>query len=184
MLFIFLMAVSLSLDALAVSVTSGLTVKNFGIKHALLLGMYFGGFQFLMPLAGWFLGCTVKAYVAAVSPYLSFLLLASIGGKMIWEACFPPPGAPSEAGRLRHGRLLVLAVATSLDAFAAGITFAFTGIPVRTACTVTGLTAFVLSALGGLAGGRLGSRFQKQAAFLGGAVLVLLGIKALVQGIC
>ncbi|MBQ8975172.1 MAG: manganese efflux pump, partial [Oscillospiraceae bacterium] len=121
--YIFLIAVSLALDAFAVSVTSGLTVRGFNIKHSLLMGTYFGMFQFVMPLLGWLLGSTVSQYVSRYGPWIAFALLAFIGGRMIVSALRSGGAAP--IGKLTHRRLLVLAVATSIDAFAVGVSFAF-----------------------------------------------------------
>ena len=111
------------MDAFAVSVTSGLTVKGFGAKHACLLGLYFGGFQFLMPLLGYLLGSTVSSLVSEWAPYISFFLLAFVGVKMLVEAI--KGGESAVCTQLRHSQLLVMAVATSLDALAVGISFAF-----------------------------------------------------------
>ena len=182
MIEIFLTAVSLALDALAVSVATGLTLKNFRLRHALLMGVYFGGFQFIMPLIGWFLGSTVAEYVSKISPWLSFLLLAAIGGKMIWGAV---RGGDEAEGmtKLTHTKLLVLAVATSIDALAVGVTFAFREVSIWLACAVIGIVAFVLSVLGGMFGSRLGGSFQKRAELVGGLVLVGIGIKILVQSL-
>ena len=181
MVFLFLIAVSLSLDAFAVSVTSGLTVKNFGLRHALLLGVYFGGFQFLMTFLGWYLGSAVEEYAAAAGPYISFALLAVIGGKMAYSSV-SGNGEPVCAD-LTHGRLLLLAIATSIDAFAVGVTFAFTDTNILLACTVIGTVAFAMSMLGGFIGGKLGSKFQKHTELAGGIVLILIGIKTLLSEI-
>ena len=110
---------------MAVSYThlSGLTVKGFGAKHACLLGLYFGGFQFLMPLLGYLLGSTVSSLVSEWAPYISFFLLAFVGVKMLVEAI--KGGESAVCTQLRHSQLLVMAVATSLDALAVGISFAF-----------------------------------------------------------
>ena len=180
MVYIFLIAVSLALDAFAVSVSSGLTVKGFKLRHAILMGTYFGAFQFMMPLIGWLLGSTVAEYVSAVSPYIAFALLAFIGGRMVWGAV--KGGEETSApDRLTHGRLLVLAVATSIDALAVGVTFAFMEINVWLAFTVIGIVAFVLSVLGGMLGGRLGDKFQDRAELFGGLVLIAIGLKILIE---
>lgn len=180
MFFIFLMALSLAIDAFAVSVTSSLAVRAFRPKNALVMGLYFGGFQFFMPLAGWFLGRTVANYVTALGPYISFVLLAAIGGKMVWEAL---RGKQEEfvLQTLTPGRLFMLAVATSIDALAAGVSLAFLDAPVFWAAAVIGLVALVLSVTGGLIGGLLGKNFQKHAQIVGGIVLILLGAKFLAE---
>ena len=181
MVFLFLIAVSLSLDAFAVSVTSGLTVKNFGLRHSLLLGVYFGGFQFLMTFLGWYLGSAVEEYAAAAGPFISFSLLAVIGGKMVYSSV--SGGEETACADLTHGRLLLLAIATSIDAFAVGVTFAFTDTNILLTCTVIGAVTFALSMLGGFIGGKLGSKFQKHAELAGGIVLILIGIKTLLSEI-
>ena len=178
----FLIAVSLAMDAFAVSVTSGLTVRNFSRKHALLLGVYFGGFQFLMPVLGWLLGSTIAEYVQRFSPWISFVLLGVIGGKMLLGAIRgeEEPEVPPE---LSHKRLFVLAVATSIDAMAVGISYAFSDEPIFLNSAVIGIVAFVISYLGGMLGGKLGDRFQSRAESVGGLVLIGIGIKILLQGI-
>ena len=183
MLVIFLIALSLAMDACAVSISSGLAVKNLNIRHALLLGVYFGGFQFLMPLIGWLLGSTVSDHVTRLGPWISFVLLAAIGGKMVWEAARSDGGDSCPLQDLTHSRLLVLAVATSIDAFAVGVSFAFMDVSIWAACGVIGLVAFILSALGGLVGGRLGYRFRKRAELVGGLVLVAIGARILLENL-
>lgn len=179
MTYIFLIAVSLALDAFAVSVSSGLTVKGFNIRHALLMGAYFGAFQFAMPLIGWLLGSTVADYVSAISPYIAFTLLAFIGGKMVYEAI---KGDEGEAlTELTHPKLIALAIATSIDALAVGVTFAFMDIDIWLACAVIGIVAFALSVAGGMLGGKLGERFQDRAQLFGGIVLIGIGLKILIE---
>ena len=180
---VFLIGVSLSMDALAISITNGMTLKNFRCKHALLMGLYFGGFQFLMPLLGAFLAGTVSSYVSAYGHYISFALLAVIGVKMIVDAI----KGGDEAGmmKLSHGRLLVMAVATSIDALAVGVSFAFTleGISLIPACAIIGCTTFTISFLGATLGSKLPGLSGNKAGILGGVVLVAIGIKLLVEGL-
>lgn len=180
MLLIFLIALSLALDAFAVSVTSGLTVKGFRFKHALLIGLYFGAFQFLMSYFGWFLGSTVSRHVSTVGPYISFALLGVIGGRMIWNSL---KGDEDCKIILTHGRLIVLAIATSIDALAVGVSFAFMDVNILISAVIIGIVAFTLSVAGGLLGGRLSCVFQKRAELIGGIVLVGIGIKILLEGI-
>lgn len=178
-IYIFLIAVSLALDAFAVSVSSGLTVKGFGIKHAALMGAYFGVFQFIMPVIGWFLGSTVAGYISAVSPYVAFALLAVIGGNMIYSSV--KGGDEETLHELTHPKLLMLAIATSIDALAVGVTFAFMDINIWYASTVIGVVAFAMSIAGGMLGGRLGEKFSDRAGIFGGAVLVGIGLKILIE---
>lgn len=180
---IFLIAVSLALDAFAVSVSSGISVPNFRMRHAVKMGVYFGFFQFAMPLAGWALGTGVSGYIQAVDHWIAFALLALIGGKMAVEAlkkdcdgCSDP--APTE---LTAKRLTVLAVATSIDALAVGVSMAFMQVDILFAAAVIGVVAFALSVVGGLLGKRLGCLFQKRAELVGGLVLIGIGVKILVE---
>ena len=171
------------MDAFAVSVTNGLTIKPFRWRDALWLGLYFGGFQFLMTLVGWLLGSTVSGYISAVSPYVSFFLLAFIGGKMIWEALRGGEAAGMLA--LSHRRLLALAVATSIDALAVGVSFAFSppGPGIVLSCVLIGCTTFALSAAGGFLGSRIPGIRPQKAEIAGGCVLIAIGLKLLLAGL-
>lgn len=183
---IFLIAVSLALDAFAVSVSSGISVPGFGWKHALKMGCYFGFFQFAMPLIGWLLGTGVSTYIEAVDHWIAFALLVLIGGKMVWEALKKARGtgdqdeAPAE---LTARRLTVLAVATSIDALAVGVSMAFMAVNIISAAIIIGVVAFLLSIVGGLLGRRLGGLFQQRAELVGGLVLIGIGVKILCEHI-
>ena len=177
-----LIGVGLSMDAFAVSVTSGLTVKGFGPRQAGLLGLYFGGFQFLMPLLGYLLGSTVSGLVSEYAPYISFFLLAFVGVKMLVEAI--KGGDKAVCTRLRHSQLLVMAVATSLDALAVGVSFAFMrDVSLLPSCLVIGCTTFVLCFIGGMAGGKIPGISCKTSGILGGVVLCGIGVKLLIEGL-
>ena len=177
---IFLIAVSLALDAFAVSVSSGIAIPGFGWKQAVKMGLWFGSFQFAMPLAGWLLGSSVSAYIEAVDHWVAFGLLALIGGRMAWGAIRggDEEEAPSD---LSAKRLCLLAIATSIDALAVGVSMAFMKVDVLFSSIIIGIVAFVLSVVGGLAGRRLGSLFQQRAELVGGLVLIGIGIKILVE---
>ena len=183
MLSILLIGVSLSMDAFAVSVTNGLTLRNFSWRHAAWMGLYFGLFQFLMPLLGCLLGSTVSGYVSAYGPYISFALLAFIGGKMVWDN--RSGGEADEGGMLRlsHQRLLVLAVATSIDALAVGVSFAFMDVALLPSCLLIGCTTFVISFSGAMLGSRIPGLSGRKAGIVGGLVLIAIGVKLLVQGV-
>ena len=182
MLSILLIGVGLSMDAFAVSVTSGLTVKGFGPRQAGLLGLYFGGFQFLMPLLGYLLGSTVSGLVSEYAPYISFFLLAFVGVKMLVEAI--KGGDKAVCTRLRHSQLLVMAVATSLDALAVGVSFAFMrDVSLLPSCLVIGCTTFVLCFIGGMAGGKIPGISCKTSRILGGVVLCGIGVRVLIEGV-
>ena len=182
MLSILLIGVGLSMDAFAVSVTSGLTVKGFGPKHAALLGIYFGGFQFLMPLIGYLLGSTVSSFVSDYAPYISFFLLAFVGIKMLVEAI--RGGEAAVCTQLRHTQLLMMAIATSLDALAVGVSFAFMPeVSLLPSCLLIGCTTFVLCFAGGMVGGKIPGISCKTAGIAGGVVLGAIGIKLLIEGL-
>lgn len=181
---ILLIGVSLSMDAFAISVANGLTLKDFSWRHALWMGIYFGGFQFLMPLIGCFLGSTVSRYITALGPYISFALLAFIGGKMLFDSL--KPGDSEEDGMLSlsHKRLLAMAVATSIDALAVGVSFAFMeDVRLLPSCILIGCTTFVISFGGAMLGSRIPGISGKKAGILGGIVLIGIGIKLLVEGV-
>jgi putative Mn2+ efflux pump MntP len=178
MLSILLIALSLAMDAFAVSVSTGIAVPGFGVRQAARIGLWCGFFQFSMPLAGWFLGSSVKSYIEFIDHWIAFGLLALIGASMIREAL---SGEGGEAvADLSVRRLFFLALATSIDALAVGVTMAFMkDVNILLSAAVIGAVAFLMAMLGGLLGRRLGQLFQKRATLLGGAVLILIGVKIL-----
>lgn len=182
LIYILLIAVSLALDAFAVSVSSGISVPGFSWREAMKMGCWFGFFQFAMPMVGWLLGTGVSLYIAAVDHWIAFGLLALIGGKMVVEALKKGGGdgenAPTE---LTAQRLTILAVATSIDALAVGVSMAFMAVDILMSAAVIGVVAFGLSVLGGLVGRRLGCLFQKRAELVGGLVLIGIGVKILCE---
>lgn len=175
-----LLGVSLAMDAFAVSITTGITLKDLRWKHALKVGLFFGGFQFLMPLIGYLAGSTFVRYIESVDHWIAFGLLAFIGGKMVYE-CIRPGEEEQVANPTATGKLLVLAVATSIDALAVGITFAFLDVAILPSAGLIALTTFVLSALGVALGSLCGQKLQAHAKALGGGILILLGIKILLE---
>ena len=177
--YILLTAVSLALDAFAVSTSAGLTVKGFRFRDAVKMGRWFGAFQFIMPVIGWLLASTVAEYVVKYSPYIAFTLLAFIGGRMVIGA-LKKDGEPAVT-ELGAKTLLMLAIATSIDALAVGVTFAFMDINIWIASAVIGAVAFILSVVGGTAGGKLGEKFQDSAELIGGLVLIGIGAKILIE---
>ena len=176
---ILLIAVSLAMDAFAVSVSAGIAVPGFGSRQAARIGAWCGFFQFAMPLIGWFLGSSVRGYIEAVDHWIAFALLALIGGHMIWDALSDSGG--ETVTDLSTRKLFLLALATSIDALAVGVSMAFMDVNILLASGVIGAVAFVLAMLGGLLGRRLGDLFQRRATLLGGGVLVCIGVKILVQ---
>ena len=179
MLEILLIAVSLALDAFAVSVSSGISVPGFGWKQALKMGLYFGVFQAAMPLIGWFLGSSLSTYIVAVDHWIAFILLGLIGANMIKEAC--SGDCEEENDSLDIRTMFLLAVATSIDALAVGITFAFLNVNLLSAVSFIGATTFILSAIGVRIGNVFGTRYKAKAEFTGGAILILLGLKILLE---
>ena len=184
MLSVLLIGISLSMDAMAVTVTNAVTLHPFRGRDRLWSAVYFGGFQFLMPLLGALLAGTVSGYLIRFGPVISFVLLGYIGVKMIFDA-LQKEEDDSGAEALTHSRLLALAIATSIDAMAVGVSFAFS--PPATglwlSCALIGCTTFVLTLLAAALGSRLSALQPKRAGILGGAVLVFLGIKLLLEGL-
>ena len=181
---LFLLGVGLSMDAFAVSVCKGLGMRKLNKKQALIIGLYFGGFQALMPFVGWLLGSQFQKYITSIDHWIAFILLGFIGGKMMIEAVrewneeevVDVMDAPID-----HKNMLVLAVATSIDALTVGITFAFLGTPIVEAITIIGITTMVISIAGVVVGNFFGSRYKSKAEFIGGLILVLLGLKILLE---
>ncbi len=180
MIEILLIAFSLALDAFAVSVSTGISTPGFSWKQGIKMGLWFGGFQCAMPLIGWFLGSSVAEYIVAFDHWIAFGLLAAIGGKMLWESF---RGGEEESGPadLSAGRLCVLAIATSIDALAVGVSMAFMEVDILFSAAVIGVVAFGMAIMGGLLGNKLGALVEKWAAVAGGLVLIGIGIKILVE---
>lgn len=180
---LFLIGIGLSMDAFAVSICKGLVMEKANKKQAFIIGLYFGGFQALMPLIGWFLGIRFQKYITSIDHWIAFVLLALIGGKMIVEAIRDPD--VEEIGKkdppLDHKEMFLLAVATSIDALAVGITFAFLDTPIVEAIVIIGLTTFFLSIIGVVVGNFFGTRYKKKAEIVGGIILVAIGVKILVE---
>ena len=178
-----LIAVSLSMDAFAVSIAKGLRMTRVNYRHAAVIALFFGVFQALMPLAGWYLGARFQSYIENFDHWIAFALLAFIGGKMFYEALHPKEeDRHSDGDALNLKELSVLAIATSIDALAVGITLALlqdTNIGVSV--SLIGLITFALSFVGVAVGNRLGAKYQKRAEIFGGLVLVLIGCKILLE---
>lgn len=176
---IFLIAVALSMDAFAVSICKGLSVKKVSAKHMLTVGVYFGGFQALMPLIGFLLGFKFESFITSIDHWIAFALLAVIGGNMIKEALSGEEEEVNDSFSFRT--MLPLAVATSIDALAVGISFAFLGVDIVTAAILIGITTFVLSGSGVVVGNVFGSKYKSKAELAGGIVLILIGLKILLE---
>lgn len=178
---ILLLGIGLSMDAFAVSVCKGLAVQRADGKTALVCGAWFGSFQALMPLAGYFLGRVFAEAIQAVDHWVAFGLLVLVGGNMIKEALSDEE--ENSTPDLSVKAMLPLAVATSIDALAVGISLAMTEAPIWTSITVIGITTFALSAVGVTIGGIFGNKFQKKAEVFGGVVLIALGCKILLESL-
>ena len=174
-----ILAVGLSMDAFAVAVCKGLSIRALMPRHAVIVGLWFGAFQALMPAVGWLLGASFTDMISAVDHWIAFVLLAFIGGNMIREAL----GKDEEDcdPSLAPLAMLVLAVATSIDALAVGVTFAFLRVDILPAVTLIGVCTFLISAVGVKVGNVFGARYKSKAELFGGVVLVLIGLKILLE---
>ena len=179
---LFLIGIGLSMDAFAVAVCRGLAMPRLNWRHGAVIALFFGGFQALMPLIGWILGSQFSGYIQSVDHWVAFVLLGFIGGNMIREALGAEEEDPcEECGALDLKQLFLMAVATSIDALAVGVTFAFLNVPIIPAVSLIGCTTFVLSLIGVVVGNYFGARYKKRAEMTGGIILILLGIKILLE---
>lgn len=179
---LFLMGVGLSMDAFAVSICKGLGMRKVNKKQALVIGLFFGGFQALMPFVGWLLGSQFEKYITSIDHWIAFILLGIIGGKMIVESVKPDKEddeVKEMDAPLDLKEMFVLAVATSIDALAVGITFAFLDYPIVEAITIIGISTFFISIGSVYVGNFFGNKYEKKAEFAGGLILVLLGVRIL-----
>ena len=177
-----LIAVGLSMDAFAVSVCKGLATRQLRWRHYLIIGAWFGGFQALMPSIGYLLGSTFESYITAVDHWVAFFLLCLIGGSMVKEALSKDGEAGADNSSFAFRNMLLLAVATSIDALAVGITFALLpGVNIAAAVSFIGATTFLLSAAGLKAGNVFGLRYKSRAELTGGILLILMGGKILLE---
>jgi len=186
-----LIAFGLSMDAFAVSITNGIVVKHIRLKDALRIGAFFGFFQALMPLTGWALGINFKSYIVAVDHWIAFILLGFIGIRMIISTLKEEKeqedsediseDEKESENPLSFKVLLLLSIATSIDALAVGISFAFLNVKILSSALVIGLITFLLSSIGVLIGKKFGDLFQKKAEIIGGAILTLIGLKILIE---
>lgn len=179
-----LMGVGLAMDAFAVSICKGLGMRRVNKKQAVIIGLFFGGFQALMPFIGWVLGSQFEKYITNIDHWIAFLLLGFIGGKMIVEAVKPAEendeiqelDAP-----LNIKEMFILAVATSIDALAVGITFAFLSYPIVEAISIIGVVTFIICIIGVYVGNFFGSKYKNKAELAGGLILVILGMRILLS---
>lgn len=180
---LFLIGVGLAMDAFAVSVCKGLAMRRVNKRQAVVIAVFFGGFQALMPLIGWALGTQFESYITNIDHWIAFILLAFIGGKMVIEALKSEENVEIKEMDmpLDIKELFVLAVATSIDALAVGITFAFLQYPITESIFIIGVTTFVLSIIGVYVGNFFGNKYKKGAEIAGGIILILIGSKILLE---
>ena len=174
---IFLVGVGLSMDAFAVAICKGLAMPRVNRKRTLLIGLYFGVFQAVMPLTGWLLGSQFARHVTKMAPWIAFVLLAWIGGSMIRESL------STKEEEEEKPELLMLAIATSIDALAVGVSFSMVEltVPIYAAAALIGCTTFAISVAGVFVGNLFGARYKNRAEFVGGAILILIGLKILLE---
>ena len=174
-----LLSVGLAMDAFAVSICKGISMKRMNWRKTLIIGMYFGGFQALMPVIGYFLGTAFESIITNIDHWVAFILLGIIGGNMIKEAFEDESENCNDDVGFKT--MIMLAIATSIDALAVGITFAFLKVNLIAAISMIGVITFVLSVIGTKIGNRFGDKYESKAELVGGVILVLLGIKILLE---
>ena len=173
------LSVGLAMDAFAVSIAAGLALESVTPRHVFRLAYHFGLFQFLMPIAGWLAGKEVAVWIGGYDHWAAFALLGYVGGKMLWEARHEkPPGAIRDP--TRGLTLIILSVATSIDALAVGLSMAFVGVTVWIPSVVIGIVAAAMTAVGILLSNRIGSRGGRWAEVAGGLVLIFIGLRLLI----
>lgn len=179
---IFLIGVGLAMDAFAVSICKGLTMQKVKKKDVLIIGLFFGGFQALMPLIGWLLGKGFESYITSFDHWIAFILLAIIGGKMLIDGLKGDDNSCGcDAFRLDFKELLMLAIATSIDALAIGVTFAFLNYPIVECIAMIGIVTFIISCIGVYIGHIFGSKYEHKAEIAGGIILIIIGLKILLE---
>lgn len=185
---LFIIAVGLSMDAFAVSICKGLSIKKASLKQCIKVGLYFGGFQGGMPLIGFILGVQFKDYITSIDHWIAFVLLLIIGINMIRESIEDSIVDLTEAAvcedvveALNFKSMIMLSIATSIDALAIGVTFAFLQVNIVHAVSFIGIVTFVLSMIGVKVGNIFGTKFKSKSEFVGGVILILMGLKILLQ---
>lgn len=177
-----LIAIGLSMDAFAVALCKGLNETKVNYKNAAIIALLFGGFQGIMPFIGWLMASCFESYISAYDHWIAFVLLLFIGGKMVSDAFHEEEQACKKSETLDIKEIFILAVATSIDALAVGITFALLpSVNIVIAVSIIGIITFVLSFVGGVMGNHLGEKFGKKAEIAGGLVLILMGLKIFIE---
>ena len=176
-----ILAVGVSMDALAVAICKGLSIQKLKLRHALIVGAWFGVFQALMPTIGWLLGSAFADLITAIDHWVVFVLLGIIGGNMIRESLSKKDDCEDCDPSLAFSSMLMLAIATSIDALAVGVSLALLNANIVAVVLSIGLCTFIISTVGVKVGNVFGRKFKSKAEFLGGAVLILMGIKILLE---
>lgn len=176
---ILLIAIGLAMDAFAVSICKGLSMKEMNWKKALIVGAYFGIFQALMPIIGYFLGSTFEDLVTHIDHWIAFVLLVAIGGNMLKEAF--ANNSENCNDNVDFKTMSILAIATSIDALAVGITFAFLQANIWIFAIIIGIVTFAISIIGGKIGNKFGDRYERRAEIVGGFILIFMGVKILLE---
>ena len=178
---IFLIGVGLSMDAFAVSICKGLSMKKIKKKDVFIIALFFGGFQALMPFIGWFLGKGFESYITSIDHWIAFILLGIIGGKMLIDGIKAEDDEETGEFKLHLKELFLLAIATSIDALAVGITFAFFKVSILSAISIIGIITFILCVIGVKIGNVFGEKYKSKAEIIGGIILILIGFKILIE---
>ena len=184
-----ILAIGLAMDAFAVSICKGLSTKELKVKHMLIAGLWFGGFQALMPVIGYFIGSTFAGYITSIDHWIAFVLLVIIGANMIKESreeddddeCKDDCSCKRDNYKAKD--MLVLAIATSIDALAVGVTFAFLKTNIAVAASIIGIVTLVISAIGIKIGNIFGIKYKSKAELMGGIILILIALKILIEHI-
>lgn len=174
-----LLSIGLGMDAFAVSVCKGISMRKMSWKKACIIGLYFGGFQAIMPILGYFFGNSFESFITNIDHWIAFILLLIIGAKMIQEAFQKNRDEYNEDISVKT--MLILSIATSIDALAVGITFAFLKVDLILAVILIGIITFILSVLGTKIGNRFGDKYKSKAELAGGIILILIGLKILLE---
>lgn len=177
---IVLIGIGLAMDAFAVSICKGLAMRKMNYRQAIIIAGFFGVFQALMPALGYLLGTTFANKIAVIDHWIAFILLAAIGLNMIKESCEKEESDIADEG-LKFGNLIMLAIATSIDALAVGITFAFFDVSLVTSISIIGIITFIICIIGVKVGNVFGEKYKNKAEFAGGLILILMGTKILIE---
>jgi len=177
---LFLIGVGLSMDAFAISLCKGLNMRKINYRHAFIIALFFGGFQALMPIIGWAIGKQFERFIVSFDHWIAFGLLLFLGIKMIYESV---KGCDDDNidEKLNIKELFMMAIATSIDALAVGVTFGFLSTPIAPASSIIGITTFIISFAGVAVGNHFGARFKKKSEILGGIALIVIGTKILLE---